>query len=167
MGELTTSHSHPDYPHGMDVEWLGIDGAGRIAIFTTAGDGPIPTAVLDAWSRHRALCDRLLAMPKLCGCELLVRMPWPDDYLAAALRGCYAFDWQSRTFGGGSGRYELQARPTRPLTVDDPRLGDSRLGDSRLGELGAALREGLRGETGVGYRLSGLDFTSRVLGALA
>jgi hypothetical protein len=34
------------YPHGCDYVWLAVDAAGSVAIFTNAGQGPIPAVVL-------------------------------------------------------------------------------------------------------------------------
>jgi len=36
-----------DYPWGLDWEWLAVDRDGHVAIFVTAGEGPIPVTILD------------------------------------------------------------------------------------------------------------------------
>jgi hypothetical protein len=108
------------FPHGRDYAWLGIDSAGHVGIFTNAGEGPIPTAVL---------CDRAKAdlaeafvrgLPERGGCKMIVSLPRPDDFIAFARRGLFAYDWQDahRT----SNRvhcYELLARPDNPVSVDE------------------------------------------------
>ena len=106
------------FPVGWDYAWLATDAAGHIAIFTNAGEGPIPAAVLAV--REAADCaERLvMALPERGDAELLVSVPRPDDFIAFARRGLFAYDWQDvhrRT--GLLHRYELMARPTAPLTV--------------------------------------------------
>lgn len=36
-----------EYPYGTDMEWLAVDRDGRVAVFTTAGAGPVPVSVLE------------------------------------------------------------------------------------------------------------------------
>ncbi|MCA8954339.1 MAG: hypothetical protein KDE27_32825 [Planctomycetes bacterium] len=113
-----------EYPHGWDVEWVAVDAQDRIAIFTTAGDGPIPRAQLARWAEFSTVAARLLALPETGGHELLVTLPRPDDFVRFARQGYFAYDWDwSR--GGLRPRYRLQARPLVPRLVDaslDPDL---------------------------------------------
>ncbi len=37
-----------EYPSGLDVEWIAVDGKGRVGVFTTAGAGPVPKAYLES-----------------------------------------------------------------------------------------------------------------------
>lgn len=51
---------------------------------------------------------------------MLVSLPRPDDYVAFARRGLFAYDWQDihRTIGR-TFRYELLARPDTPALVEE------------------------------------------------
>ena len=44
-----------------------------------------------------------------------MRLPRPDDFIALAERGFFAYDWSD---GALIDEYELTARPYRPLTLD-------------------------------------------------
>lgn len=108
---------HPEYPHGWDVEWVGIDRRGRIGIFTSAGTGPIPVFQLDRWAEYQELALALIALPEVGEAELLARVPRPDDFLAFARRGYHAYDWDE-----ARGAYRLQARPKELRSLGDPSL---------------------------------------------
>lgn len=41
----------PRFPTGADFAWLASDAAGHVAVFTNAGEGPIPRAVLELGDR--------------------------------------------------------------------------------------------------------------------
>ena len=99
------------YPWGIDVEWVAIDGRGRVGVFTTAGMGPIPSAYLDAPGALDLCFDAIRALPERTESILFAQVPRPDDFVAFARRGCFSFDWED-------GRYELQARPQAPMTFD-------------------------------------------------
>lgn len=104
------------YPEGTDCEWFACDADGCVAAFTTAGNGPIPTALL----RGSGLNDFVRRLPERGAATLLVSLPRPDDFLHFASRGLFAYDWkQARGHGGLDGRYEMLARPQRPLHLAD------------------------------------------------
>ncbi|MFK7743356.1 MAG: hypothetical protein AB8H80_23775 [Planctomycetota bacterium] len=106
-----------EYPHGWDVEWVAVDQLLRVAIFTTAGDGPIPSGQLRRWKSFGTLSQALLAGPETCGHELFAKVPRPDDFVRFARHGFFAFDWHSD--GRGLPHYRLQARPLQPRLVSD------------------------------------------------
>ncbi len=106
---------------GVDVEWVAVDRAGRIGIFTTGGHGPIPDKHLADWPRHRALVAALLALPFTSECRLRARVPRPDDFVACVRRGLFAFDW-CPSWWPRRYRYRLQARPMSPLRADQERV---------------------------------------------
>ncbi|MDR3619283.1 MAG: hypothetical protein P4L85_08030 [Paludisphaera borealis] len=108
------------YPLGWDYAWLAADAAGHVAIFTNAGQGPIPIAVL-ADRRASDHAERLVeALPERSDCQMLVALPRPDDFIAYARRGLFAYDWQDcHRDTGWSHRYELLARPTAPVLVEE------------------------------------------------
>lgn len=107
------------FPHGRDFAWLATDAIGQIGIFTNAGGGPVPAAVL----ADRDLADRaeefVRRLPTRGRAGLLARIPRPDDFIAFAERGLFAYDWQDahRTTSNRPNRYELVAIPESAVTV--------------------------------------------------
>jgi len=103
---------------GIDAAWIAIDSRGQVAMFTTGGEGPVPESAIPSTEDAES---EVLALPEICGCDLLVNLPRPDEYVAFASRGFFAYDWsdvhssKKHALGG----YELQARPSRPLTLTD------------------------------------------------
>lgn len=103
---------------GMDVAWMAVDAIGQLAIFTTAGVGPVPSSAVAFVDTTEPALDSL---PETCACELLVNLPRPDDFIGFAKRGFFAYDWSDihRTARHCIAGYELQARPLRPLMFSD------------------------------------------------
>jgi hypothetical protein len=60
-----------------------------------------------------------LALPEIGGHELLVKYKRPDDFVAFAKRGWFAFDWSDvhRTHAQEIGVYELVAKPYLPAHI--------------------------------------------------
>jgi hypothetical protein len=108
------------YPSGWDVEWVAVDRRGRVGVFTTGGAGPIPRAYLASPAFLQCVRDAVWDAPERTESFLLVQLPRPDDYVAFARRGFFAFDWADtgRT-SGRSGLYELQARPAVAVDVGE------------------------------------------------
>ncbi len=108
------------YPLGRDYAWLATDAAGHVAVFTNAGQGPIPNAVLaDRWASDHAE-PLVKGLPERGDCHMLVTLPRADDFVAFARRGLFAYDWQdSHRDTSWSHRYELLARPAVPVTVEE------------------------------------------------
>jgi len=102
----------------IDMPWVAVDAAGRLAVFTTAGEGPVPASALNASAAAEAAIAEL---PIFGGNKLLVAYPRPDDFIAFAERGLYAYDWCDvhRTTGASSGCYELVAVPLRPVLISE------------------------------------------------
>lgn len=102
---------------GFDVAWIAVDAAGFVAIFTNAGEGPIPESAEYAVFATEEL---VLDLPEISEIQLHADVPRPDSFVAFAKRGLFSYDWSDahRTaslFGG----YELVARPDRPLSVEE------------------------------------------------
>ena len=127
---------------GIDAAWIAIDVLGQVALFTTGGEGPIPGTALSSVNIAE---ESVLSLPEISGYDLLVVVPRPDDFIAFAKRGLFAYDWSDvhRSTGQASDSYELQARPSRPLTLLD---------------LPAPLQE-----MALATRLSGVSFGSSVV----
>jgi hypothetical protein len=116
MGENASHSQTPTfYPSKDDVEWVAVDRHGRVGIFTTAGEGPVPRSYLQRSSVLKRVGEAIWALPECSSAVIATTVPRPDDFLAFARRGCFAFDWviahqQSRH----PSQYALQARPTTP-----------------------------------------------------
>lgn len=100
----------------IDLPWVATDASGRLAIFTTAGEGPVPPSALQVSAAAEAAVAQL---PVVGGSELLVRYSRPDDFLAWAERGLYAYDWRDvhRANAQRTGCYELVAKPLCPMLM--------------------------------------------------
>jgi hypothetical protein len=108
------------FPHGLDYAWLAVDAVGHVAIFTNAGLGPIPAAVLADREKVDRAEELVRQLPERCDYELFVTMPRPDDYVAFARRGLFAYDWEdAHRKTGHTRRYELVTRPNRPVLVEE------------------------------------------------
>jgi hypothetical protein len=105
-------------PRGIDVSWVAVDAAGRLGVFTTAGEGPVPESAL---SVSAAADEVVCRLPVLGGHELLIKYLRPDDFVAFAERGLYAYDWSDahRPRGDCTGCYELVAKPVRPVSIGE------------------------------------------------
>jgi hypothetical protein len=77
-----------------DYEWYATDSAGRVAVSTSAGRGPIPVVVLKSREIADGLADAVWQRPSRCRATMLVSLPTPDDYIHFASRGFFAYDWQ-------------------------------------------------------------------------
>lgn len=133
------------FPEGWDYPWLAIDAEGHIGIFTNAGEGPIPIAVLAdratvdrtlwpeqyptekmptaVWA-NRAAVDRaeelVRKLPERSEYRMLATRTRPDDFIGFARRGLFAYDWQDahRIFGR-THCYEIQGQPQSPISIED------------------------------------------------
>ena len=101
---------------GVDAAWIAVDAYGHVAVFITAGEGPVPESARPSTEDAET---EALALPEISDCELLVDVPRPDVFVAIAKRGLFAYDWVA-----ARGRrekvpahYALQARPNRPITL--------------------------------------------------
>ena len=101
---------------GIDAAWIAVDAQGHVALFITAGEGSVPESALPSTEDAET---EVLALPESCDCDLLVDVPRPDDFVAIARRGIFAYDWvaahglQEKV----PAHYALQARPSRPLVL--------------------------------------------------
>src|SRR5260370_3186543 len=57
-----------EFPVGLDFAWLACDAAGHVAVFTNAGTGPIPAAVLAERPAADRSCTLVRDVPRV-GCE--------------------------------------------------------------------------------------------------
>lgn len=106
------------YPEGVDCVWIGSDRDGRLGVFVTGGEGPIPALALDAKRIPvEEIEGRLLGLPPTTLGRIIVALKRPDDFLELARRGLFAYDWSDvhHTQSENSGKYEQIAVPETPL----------------------------------------------------
>jgi hypothetical protein len=97
---------------GLDLVWIGVDKAARVAAFVTAGSGYVPSTALDGIANVEML---VLEQPTTSECRLSIDVPKPDSYVALVERGYYVFDWAHP--GERDSFYDLAARPTTPIDI--------------------------------------------------
>ena len=68
---------------GREFDWFALDSEGNIGLFSTAGEGAIPSLVIDGYAEHDTISE-LLESPNWGSTEV-----W-SDYAAL---GFYVFDW--------------------------------------------------------------------------
>ena len=68
---------------GIEFDWFAIDRDGRVALFATAGNGPVPTSVLAASEAH----DKIGEAISVSGLGTLA------VWKSYAQAGLYAYDW--------------------------------------------------------------------------
>lgn len=109
-----------DYPDQIDVVWLASDSAGQLAAMVTAGEGPIPAAVL-ALSNCIAIEEALLSLPVIGEALLKAQLPDPTSFAELSRRGLFVYDWTDvhRTNARALQSYELVCSPTVWLGRED------------------------------------------------
>lgn len=102
----------------FDVGWLATDAVGHVALFTTGGRGPIPDTALPSVENAE---EFVLSLPEVSDVELVTSMSGTNAFVAFAKRGFFAYDWSDvhRDTCQALRGYELQYRPTSPLTLAD------------------------------------------------
>lgn len=104
--------AHPRW--GIEFDWLAVDSQQQVALFTSAGYGAVPEAVL----RNVPLVDDAMeALEQLptTGMATKVSVPGNGDYsdwLRAGAQGFFAYDWTI-----WSGPYKRLASPTIPILL--------------------------------------------------
>jgi hypothetical protein len=106
---------------GIEFSWLAVDEVGHVGLFTTAGEGPVPDSALPQSEQDFEAQDQILEMRERSECKLHMPYPRPDDYVAVARRGVYAFDWADihETISQCAHRYRLVGEPKSPLVVSE------------------------------------------------
>jgi hypothetical protein len=105
--------AHPRW--GIEFDWLGVDRQGYVAVFTTAGYGPVPVDVNQHLAEVDAALDRVGQLPVIGSAGNVVRRSADGDYSgwhACSAKGFYAYDWQV-----WNGPYQRLSSPTVPVSV--------------------------------------------------
>lgn len=103
---------------GFDVGWIATDAIGQVALFTTAGPGPIPESAIPSVEHSE---EWVRSLPEVSDVNLVTSMPGANAFVAFAKRGFFAYDWSDvhRVAHQALNGYELQYRPLNPLTLYD------------------------------------------------
>ena len=108
------------FPEGYDLAWLAVDASDRVAVFTNAGVGPVPSSVFTGTEEPGEIEEMILRLPERNGFHLVVEMPRPDSFVAFARRGVFAYDWRDvHRVQGRTGCYEIMCCPTDKIKVGD------------------------------------------------
>jgi len=115
--------SQQEYPHALDFAWIASDGQEHVAVFITAGEGPILAQALRGdFFPVKEVEPRVLRLsirPDQA-VTYLSDAPNPSSYIALAQRGVFVYDWTDFTSVRESlNAYELVARPVMPITCAD------------------------------------------------
>ena len=108
------------YPAGIDAAWIGRDEDGRVALFITAGEAPIPEIALAQFDNALWPEERIAELPRLGGWKIHVTYPKMDSVLVPAERGLFVFDWSDvhRSKAERLDAYELVTSPEREVRID-------------------------------------------------
>ena len=98
---------------GLEFDWLACDADGFVGMFASAGFGAVPEESVAIPDAVDAALDRFKALPAKGDATSIGGTTTPDDWMAAARRGLFAFDWAHNR-----DRYEIEARPSRALHID-------------------------------------------------
>lgn len=115
-----TDNHQASYPQGVDCAWPAVDKFGNVAVFITAGEGPIPRdAIVGSALPLEAMERMLMELPVTSEWRLSISVPRPDDFIALASRGLFVYDWQDlhRSLSDRTRAYDLIAEPTSPISV--------------------------------------------------
>jgi hypothetical protein len=96
----------------LEFDWLARDADGFVAMFSSAGFGAVPEESVAAAEALDAALDRIKALPVTGEASSISGRTTPDDWIATARRGLFAFDWAHV-------RYQIEAVPSRALRIDE------------------------------------------------
>lgn len=100
---------------GLEYDWLGSDGNGCVALFSTAGAGYAPKAFLRDTDAHDVAIQAILALPATTEAKFAPDLApgLINTWRLVAERGLYAYDCDPN-----GGPYRLVAAPAVPARVD-------------------------------------------------
>jgi hypothetical protein len=99
---------------GLEFDWLACDQDGFVGTFSSAGFGPVPDAAIQIADSLDEALDRIKARLTTGGSTSISGRTDPDDWIATARRGLFAFDWDHMR-----DRYRIEGLPSRPVPLND------------------------------------------------
>ena len=94
---------YEDEIEGREFDWFAIDCEGNLGLFSTAGEGLIPSLVIQTYAEHDDISE-ILDSPNWGSSEV-----W-SDYAAL---GFYVFDWNLH-----GGPYKREREPTSSMSAE-------------------------------------------------
>jgi hypothetical protein len=94
FGECVVSEKLPADILGSEYDWLGCDGDGNVALFSTAGGGYAPKEFLKDTNAHADAIEAILALPASTSARFAPDLahPYVNTWKLVAERGLFAFD---------------------------------------------------------------------------
>lgn len=101
---------------GFEYDWIASDADAHVALFTTAGGGFTPKALLQDVDDHEGAIESILSRPTTTTARIAPELAphLENTWRAAAEHGLFAFDADAN-----GGPYRLVAAPAQPITVAD------------------------------------------------
>jgi hypothetical protein len=108
-----------DYPAQIDMAWLAVDSAGRVAAMVTAGRGPMPAQILDNdWDEMLGAEEALHGLPSIAKGFIHAGGGDVSSCMALSQRGLFVYDWSDvHRVRGYLDAYELVTSPSVALNA--------------------------------------------------
>ncbi len=100
---------------GFELDWLPVDAAGHIGLFSSGGYGPVPLAVVNHLGDVEEALGRLAVMPVTSECVEEPAGGKFEFWIEPARRGFFGFDWGP----GQEGSFTRLTVPSRPVKAAD------------------------------------------------
>ena len=101
---------------GEEFDWYALDREGHLAIFTTAGLGPVPAAIWAHREKFYALETAVKGLPDTDTFEKVFCGPGNhSEWCDLARKGLFAFDYHDIHRTNRLHLYDLMARPANPV----------------------------------------------------
>ena len=102
-----------------EFDWVASDSKGKVAIFSTAGKGPIPVNVSEDGEFLEEIIETIRQLPACCKAIQVSDCGHCTDWLEVSKRGFFGFDWDSRRKG-----YRLISLPESPLKLENIKVNE-------------------------------------------
>jgi hypothetical protein len=106
--------AHPRW--GTEFDWLGVDQIGHVAVFTTAGYGPVPEIVNLHLNDIDSAIEDLRHLPMTGTAQQAVKPASAGNYTdwyTYSAQGLYAYDWKT-----WHGPYIRLSVPAVPIAIE-------------------------------------------------
>lgn len=108
------------YPEQRECAWLACDRQGAVALFLTAGEGPMPESVFNhPGTPLHAVEKQVMQLAHTSSARTLVSVAHPDGYLEVARHGLFVYDWTDvHAHSPIKNAYEKVAVPESPIQLN-------------------------------------------------
>jgi hypothetical protein len=106
------------YPDDYDILWIAADEADKVAVFLSAGRGPIPRTLLEDYDLLE-IDNGFMDLPSVSRGISTSATEFSDHFQTLSSKGAYFYDWSDvhRTTGFLRA-YERLATPPNPIVID-------------------------------------------------